>query len=110
MAFYLFQGRYTAASIKAMIDTPQDREAAARTLVESVGGTLHHLFFSFGADDVVALAEAPDDSIMAAVSMALGASGAMSGGATTKLMTSAEAMKAMAMAVAAAKAYKPATA
>jgi len=78
MPFYMFQARYTAAAIKAMVDNPQDREAAARPLIEAVGGKLHHLFFCFGADDVVALIEAPNDEAMAAGTMAVGASGAFS--------------------------------
>jgi len=109
MPFYMFQARYTAAAIKAMVDNPQDREAAARPLIEAVGGKLHHLFFCFGADDVIALIEAPNDEAMAAGAMAVGASGAFSGGATTKLMTSSEAMGAMAAARKAAAHYKPAT-
>lgn len=109
MPFYLFQGRYTAAAIKAMVDNPQDREAGGRVLVEAVGGKLHHLFFSFGTDDIVALIEAPDDIAMAAGVLALGSSGAFSGGATTKLMTAKDAMKAMKAAQAVAKIYQPPT-
>lgn len=109
MPFYMFQGRYTANALKAMVDTPQDREAAARPFIESQGGKLHNLFFCFGKEDVVALIEAPDDNAMAACALAIGASGAFSGGATTKLMTSKEAMKAMASAQSASKIYKPAT-
>lgn len=109
MAFYLFQASYTPAALKAMIDNPQDREAAARPLIESVGGKLHNLFFCFGKDDVLALIEAPDDSAMAACALAVGASGAFSSGKTTKLMTSTEAMAAMTAANTAAASYTPAT-
>jgi uncharacterized protein with GYD domain len=109
MPFYIFQGRYTAAALKAMVDNPQDREAGARPLVEAVGGKLHHLFFCFGSEDVIALVEAPNDEAMAACSLAIGASGAFSGGATTKLMTASEATAAMAAAQKAAAVYKPAT-
>ena len=35
MAFYLFQASYTPAALKAMVDKPQDRETAARPLVEA---------------------------------------------------------------------------
>jgi hypothetical protein len=38
MPFYMFQGRYSIAAIKAMVDKPQDREAAARPLIQAVGG------------------------------------------------------------------------
>lgn len=110
MPFYLFKGKYTAAAMKAMLDKPQDREAAARPLIEAVGGKLHHLFFCFGEDDVIALIEAPDDRAMAAGALAVGASGSMSGGSTTKLMTAQEAMKAMEVGKKASGAYKPATA
>ena len=109
MPFYMFQGRYTAAALKAMVDNPQDREAAARPLVEAVGGKLHQFFFCFGSEDVVAIIEAPDDKAMAAGSLAIGASGAFSGGATTKLMTTNEAMAAMTVAQTASASYKPAT-
>ena len=110
MAFYLFQASYTPAALKALVDNPQDREAAARPLIEAVGGKLHHLFFCFGKDDVMALIEAPDDGAMAAAALAVGASGAFSGGRTTKLMTSKDAMAAMAGAKKATNSYKPATA
>ena len=106
MPYYLFQASYTPTALKAMVDNPQDREAAARPLIEAIGGKLHQLFFSFGKDDIVALIEAPDDASMAAGALAIGASGAFSGGSTTKLMTSAEATAAMATAKAASTKYK----
>ena len=109
MPYYMFQGRYSPTALKALVDDPQDREAAARPLIEAIGGKLHNLFFCFGTEDVVALIEAPDDKAMAACALAVGASGSMSGGATTKLMTAADAMEAMALAKNAAGSYKPAT-
>lgn len=109
MAHYLFQASYTPAALKAMVNDPQDREAAARPLIEAVGGKLHHLFFCFGKDDVLALIEAPDDEAMSAVALAVGASGAFSSGRTTKLLTSAEAMASMAVAKTASGSYTPAT-
>ncbi|NNK78710.1 MAG: GYD domain-containing protein [Litoreibacter sp.] len=109
MPFYLFQARYTTEAIKAMVNNPQDREAAARPLIEALGGKLHNLFFCFGADDVMAIIEAPDDEAMAACALTVAASGAFSGGATTKLMTSGEAMAAMKSAQKATASYTPAT-
>ena len=107
MAYYMFQGRYSPASIKAMVAEPQDREAAAKKLAESLGAKLHSFFFAFGQDDFVAIIDAPDDTTMAALALAIGASGGFTGGATTKLMTASKAMKAMAAAKKAAGAYKP---
>ncbi|AZQ66413.1 GYD domain-containing protein [Silicimonas algicola] len=107
MPFYMFTGRYTTASIKSLVAEPDDREAAARKLIEALGGKLHNLFFCFGQDDIIALIEAPDDETMAAGALIIGASGVMSGGSTTKLMTAKEAMKAMKKAGKASGAYKP---
>ncbi len=109
MAYYLFQGRYSTNAIKAMVDKPQDRESAARALVEAAGGKMHSFFFCFGHEDVVAVLEFPDDTAMASCTLVLGASGALAGGATTKLLTSSEAQAAMSKAQALKASYKPAT-
>ncbi len=109
MPHYMFQARYSTDSIKAMVDKPQDREVGARPLIEALGGKLHRLYFCFGKEDVVALIEAPDDKTMAACALVVGASGSMSSGATTKLMTAKEAMAAMEAAKKARGSYTPAT-
>ena len=108
MPFYMFQGRYNSGAIKSMIERPDDREAAVRKMIEALGGKLHHFFFSFGTEDVVAIVEAPDDTTIAAGSMLVGGSGAMSSGFTTRLLTSAEAMDAMKKAGESTAAYRPA--
>jgi len=107
MPYYMLHGRYSSSAIKAMVSNPQDREASAKKLAESLGAKLHSFFFTFGQDDFVAIIEAPDDATAAALSMTVGASGGFSGGATTKLMTAKEAMSAMTAAGKAAKSYKP---
>ena len=99
MPHYLFQARYSTDALKAMVNNPQDREAAARPLIEALGGKLHSLYFCFGAEDVIALIEAPNDEAMAACALAVGASGAfLEWWRQRKLMTSKEAMGAMAKA------------
>jgi uncharacterized protein with GYD domain len=106
MSYYLYQLTYSQDAMKAMIAKPTDREAAARKLIEAAGGKLHHLFFSFGKFDVVCLIEAPDDKVAMATAATVGASGAVSGAQTTKLMTATEAMAAMALAGKASGSYK----
>ena len=66
MSFYLYQLSYSKEAIKSMVANPSDREAAARKLIEAIGGKLHHLFFAFGQYDVICLIEAPDDKAMMA--------------------------------------------
>ena len=109
MPFYLFEAKYSGAAIKALVDTPQDREAPAAKLFEAAGAKMHSLFFTFGERDAVVIIEAPDDETMAACALVAGASGAFSSGATTKLMTPKEAMGAMSKAKASASSYVPAT-
>lgn len=109
MPFYMFKGRYSTNALKSLVSNPEDRETEARKMIEALGGKLHHLFFCFGEEDVIALIEAPDDETMAAGALIVGASGSMSGGATVKLMTSAEAMSAMKKAGGSMSSYKPAT-
>ena len=109
MPFYLFEAKYTGASIKALVDNPQDREGPAHKLFEAAGAKMHNLFFTFGERDAIVIIEAPDDETMAACALVAGASGAFSSGATTKLMTPAEAKSAMAKAKDVAGAYVPAT-
>lgn len=95
MPFYMFTARYNADAMRAMIKMPSDREASAREIAKSLGGKLHHFFFAMGQDDVIAIAEMPDDVSVAALSMTIGASGAFSGGATTKLLTAEDAVASM---------------
>lgn len=105
MPMYLFQGKYTAAAFQSMVARPQDRTEAVRKAIEAAGGKLHHLFFAFGEHDVVVLMEHQDNASCAAAMMAVAASGALSGGQTTVLMTAAEAQAAMAKGATVAKAY-----
>lgn len=98
MSYYLFEGSYTSESAAKMLAAPSDRGAAAKTLVESMDGTYHHFFFSLGDSDWIFLCELPDDTSAAAVSLKIGASGAMSKTKTTKLLTPQDAQAAMAKA------------
>ena len=95
MPCYLAQASYTAPAVGAMIKNPQDRAAVVAPMMEKMGGKLHGFWFTFGEYDIVAIVETPDAVSAAAISMAIGSSGAMSTYRTTPLMTSAEATDAM---------------
>ena len=107
MSFYLYQLSYSQEAIKSMVASPSDREAAARKLIEAIGGKLHHLFFAFGQWDVICLVEAPDDKAMMAGAAAVASAGTVSASSTVKLMTAADAMAAMTMAGKVTGTYKP---
>src|SRR5262245_27295049 len=90
MPKYLFLVNYTADGAKGVAkDGGTKRVAAARGLVESLGGKLEAAYFAFGEHDVVCIVDAPDASAMAAASLALAGSGAATG-KTIALLTPEE--------------------
>ena len=105
MPLYLARFSYTTDAMKALVNEPQDRSAAARELADSLGGKLLGFWYAFGEFDGVFLMEAPDNAAAAAVAMAVGASGALSEVETTVLLDMDEAQDAMRKAAAAT--YRP---
>lgn len=53
MPRFMITGTYSAAAAKGMVDTPSDREAAARKIVEATGGQLECWYATTGASDFV---------------------------------------------------------
>ena len=72
MPFYLYQMAYAHGATKALVEHPQNREEAAKSRIESLGGKLTAYFFAFGEYDVIAIAEFPDNITAGAVSLADG--------------------------------------
>jgi len=107
MGTYLFQGCYTSAAIAAMAKTPEDRTAAVRELIESLGGKLDGFWFAMGEYDFVGLATVPDMNSAVAFSIAAGAGGSIQNFKTTPLLTGAEGMAAFKKAATAK--YRPPT-
>jgi uncharacterized protein with GYD domain len=82
-----------------------DREAAIKTLYESVGGKMTDMMFTRGMYDVVINGEVPDQSAGMGLALAVRASGSLSDVVVLEELN----MKAvLAAANKAAKAYKPA--
>ena len=76
MPHYLIQGSYTAEGTKGLLaEGGSSRLAQATALLESVGGTVECIYFSYGADDIVGVCEVPDTSSAAAVSLAVSSTG-----------------------------------
>jgi uncharacterized protein with GYD domain len=95
MPFYLIRASYTSTATSNMVQHPQHREEVLRRSCESLGGRMHHFFFSFGEYDAMVLAELPDNRAAAALSLSAEASGALRAIHTTVLLTVDEAMAAM---------------
>lgn len=81
MPKYLLHVSYTADGVKGVMkDGGSKRQAAAKALIESLGGKLETLYFAFGDSDVLAIADLPDNASAAAAALAV----AGTGSATTK--------------------------
>ena len=86
MPKYLLQASYTAEGAKGLLkDGGSKRRAAAKTLVESLGGKIDCFYFAFGKTDVFAVVDLPDSVSAAAASLTIGASGAVAGRVTVLL-------------------------
>ena len=70
------------------------RKAAAAKFAESAGGKLEALYFAFGQDDIVAIADLPDNVAAAAISVAANA-GTQVNFTVTPLLTAEEMDKAI---------------
>jgi len=78
MPKYLIQASYTTEGVKGLAkDGGTKRRQAAEAVIKSAGGRLEALYFAFGEHDVYALIDAPDNASVAAASMAVNASGAV---------------------------------
>lgn len=95
MPMYLSRFSYTPETWARLAQNPEDRREAAKAYIESVGGSLHGFWYSFGDHDGLTLWEAPDNVSMAAVALAIGAGGAVTNLETTVLITVEEALQAM---------------
>lgn len=90
MPKYLFQGSYTTEGLKGLLkEGGTKRRTAAQQAMASVGGKLEAYYFAFGGNDVIGIADVPDNVSMAALSLAISAAGAFNF-STTVLLTPEE--------------------
>jgi uncharacterized protein with GYD domain len=68
MSLYFFSAKYSNAAFKGMVDTPQDREAAANKLFNAMGVKMHNIYFSVSSAEIVGILEGNAEN-MAALEM-----------------------------------------
>ena len=77
MPKFLIRASYTAAGAKGVQSAGgTSRRDAVATLAEGLGGRLESFYFAFGATDVYAVIELPDNQSAAAASIAVNTAGA----------------------------------
>ncbi len=98
---------YTNAAWREMVQHPEDREAAAREVIEASGGRLLAFDWMFGEYDGRAICESEDVVMVATVLAGIVASGRIEGLTSHALLTGAEARRVLDMATFAAADYSP---
>lgn len=95
MPKFLVTVSYTESGAKGLRkDGGTERERVVRLAIEGLGGKLDAFYFALGQDDVIVLADLPDATSAAALSLAVASSGAAHC-RTTPLLSSADMDKAV---------------
>ena len=90
MPHFLVKGNYTAEGSKGLLgEGGSSRIDQARSLIESLGGNLECMYFSYGEDDIVGICEMPASASAAAVSLTVSSTGAVTA-SLTPLITAEE--------------------
>ena len=78
MPTFMFRASYTATGAAGLIkEGGTARAAVVQAMGESVGGKIIAQYWVMGEDDFIAIAEMPDAESAAALSLTVGASGAV---------------------------------
>ncbi|HEU4922571.1 MAG TPA: GYD domain-containing protein [Burkholderiales bacterium] len=78
MATYVTVGNFTDQGIRGVRDTTK-RAAAVKEVAKKAGVTIKEIWWTMGQFDVIVIYEAPDDTSMSALALALGAAGNVRG-------------------------------
>jgi uncharacterized protein with GYD domain len=90
MGKYLIHGTYTQSGVQGLMkEGGSGRVDAVGKLLADLGGSVEAFYFALGDEDVFVIADVPDNTTAAAVSLAVAASGAVNI-KTTVLLTPEE--------------------
>ena len=95
MPTYMFRESYTSDAWAVQIKNPQNRMEVARQIIEAQGGKLLSAYYAFGEDDVVLIAEFPDNVSAATVALTVAGGGAAKAFKTTVLLSVEEVLEAL---------------
>ncbi len=95
MPFYMTQFTYTSEGWRALVKNPQDRTESYRGLFVRLGGKMIAHYLCFGDYDSLLIAEAPNETTMTSVLLAVIAEGHVKDIRTTVLITPEQGVEAM---------------
>ena len=79
MAKYLFKAALSAEGAAGVLkEGGTAREAAVRSAIEAVGGTLECFYYAFGPTDAYVIADLPDNDTAAGLALEIASSGRIS--------------------------------
>jgi uncharacterized protein with GYD domain len=106
MPKYLATFTYSSGSWARLINTPEDRTAAAHNVVEALGGTLECIYWGMDSEDGLAIADFPDSVAASAVQTAIIKTGAFKSVDTHELLTQQQLQERLVLARDASQAYE----
>ena len=107
MAKYVTFFSYTGEAWKRMVEMPENRAVAARTLIEKIGGSMETFYWMFGEWDGLVIYEVPDAAAAAAFAGVVTSSGLVKQVKTHQLVSMDDAHAALDRAKALESAYVP---
>ena len=107
MAKYVFFFTYTSEAWARMIQSPGDRSAVVRQLVDSLGGSHESIYWMTGAHDGLLIADLPGSVDAAALSVTVGSTGAFKSLETHELFSQEQLGQVLSRAKDATHAYQP---
>ncbi|MFC8616759.1 GYD domain-containing protein [Micromonospora purpureochromogenes] len=78
MAKFLLKSTYTVEGLKGLVkDGGTKRAEVVRKMIEEAGGRMESLHFAFAEDDTYVVCDLPDQKTVAALAVAIGATGSV---------------------------------
>jgi uncharacterized protein with GYD domain len=78
MSKYLLKGSYSSEGVKGLLmEGGTARLDASRNTISKMGGEIESFYYAFGDNDLYIVVDMPDNATMAAVSLAVAATGAV---------------------------------
>lgn len=90
MPKFITYASYSTSGMQGLLKKPEDRAAAIQNLLDKVGAKIVALYMTTGSNDIVLVTDAADGSDVAALSLAVSASGSLSRCETVRAWTSDE--------------------
>ena len=87
MAKYMYTTKYTQTGLQGLLrEGGTGRRAALTQTIEGMGGTLDGFYYALGDDDLILIADIPDEATATSIALNIAAAGALEV-STTVLLT-----------------------